>query len=241
MMTDKPMPSGVMQQPQDGLYAARIKVVAGHVTSGQLRVLAEAADRLGNGAIHLTDRQGIEIHDLPGDGIEPLGELLATEGLEIGGSGKRVRTIVACPGTRCKHGLENAQALAFRVHERVRDYEGLPGKFKIAISGCPNGCAKPQATCLGIMGRQRHTRDGQVCTCYTLFVGGKMGRSPKLGEQLPVEVRSEETLLDVAASIIEWYRDEGEEKERFANMLERVGMEALMDHLTETTDIMAGG
>jgi len=52
-------------------------------------------------------------------------------------------------------------------------------------------------------------------------------------------VRDDETLLDVCASIVEWYRDEAEDNERLANMLERVGTEALMDHLTATTDIMA--
>jgi len=236
-MEDKPKPSGVMKQPQDDLYAARIKMVAGHVTARQLRVLADVCERYGNGAVHLSTRQGVEIHDIRDDDTEPAAELLATADLEYGGSGKRVRTIVACPGLRCKYGFVDAQDLAFRMHDRVQHYEGLPGKFKIAITGCPNGCAKPQATCLGVMGRQRRRQDGSTCTCYTLFVGGKMGRSPKLAEQLPVEVMSDEVLMDVAASILEWYRDEGQKGERFANMLERVGMEALMDRLTATTGL----
>ncbi len=237
---DKPRPVGFYKQPQDDLWVMRVKLVAGHITVEQLRGLADVVERYGNGAIHLTTRQGIEVHDLHRAQVDEIIDALATFDLHYGGTGNRVRTIIACPGTRCKHGLIDAQEIARLLDERLRDYEGLASKFKIAISGCPNGCTSPQATCIGIMGRQRKGADGRQCMCYTLFVGGKMGRSPKFAEQLPVEVRDEETLLDVCASIVEWYRDEAEEKERLANMLERVGTEALMDHLTATTNIMAG-
>ena len=226
-----PKPSGIMQQPQEGRWAARIKLVAGHVTADQLRVLADVAEQYGNGAIHLTTRQGVEIHDLSEGAIEPAAGALAAVNLGYGGSGKRVRTIVACPGLRCKYGVIDAQGLAFKLDERLRGYEGLPSKFKIAVTGCPNGCAKPQATCLGIMGRRRKGEDGESRPIYLVFVGGKMGRSPKLAEVLPVEIQDEDTLLDVAVATVEWYRDNGQEKERFANTLDRMGMGALMDHL----------
>ena len=239
-MEAKPKPSGIYKQPQDDLHAARIKLVAGHVTSEQLRTLADVADKHARGVVHLTTRQGVEIHDIPEADIEPAAELLATADLHYGGSGNRVRTIIACPGTRCKHGLIDAQEIARLLDERLRDYEGLASKFKIAISGCPNGCTSPQATCIGITGGQRKDDNGVRREGFALHVGGKMGRAPMMGRELPLQVRSRKTLLDVCASIVEWYRDEAEEKERLANMLERVGTEALMDHLTATTNIMAG-
>jgi len=238
-MSETPKPAGVMKQPQGDLYAARIKLVAGHVTAAQLRVLADVCERYGNGAVHLTTRQGVEIHDIHDADTEAAAELLATAGLHYGGSGKRVRTIVACPGLRCRCGVIDAQGLAFRMDERLRQYEGLPGKFKVAISGCPNGCAKPQATCLGVMGRQCGGADGQPHPCYVIFVGGKMGRKPKLAEQLPVEINDDDLVVDVAASTVEWYRDQGEGNERFADLLERVGIDALMEWLTATTGLRA--
>jgi len=236
-----PKPKGIMQQPQEGLFALRVRMVAGHISAEGLRAVADAAEQYAGGVVHLTTRQGIEIHDIPEGNLDALVATLGRADLTYGGSGSIVRGIIACPGQRCRYGLIDTQAAAFALTERLRGYTDLPSKFKVAVSGCPNGCTGPQATCLGIMGRARKGADGERCTCYTLFVGGKMGRSPRPAEQLPVEVMDDEVLMDVAASMVEWYRDEGQEKERFANTLERVGMEALMDRLTATTDIMAGG
>ncbi len=239
-MEAKPKPGGIYKQPQDDLHVARIKLVAGHITTEQLRTLADVADKHARGVIHLTTRQGIEIHDIPEADIEPASEMLATVELHYGGTGNRVRTIIACPGARCKQGLINSQEIAGILDERLRGYDGLASKFKIAISGCPNGCTSPQATCIGIMGGQRKDADGVRQEAFVLYVGGKMGRRPMLGQRMPVKVSGRETLADVCASIVEWYRDQAEKKERLANTLERLGMDALMAHLTATTDIGDG-
>ena len=239
-LQEKPRPVGFYKQPQDDLWVMRVKLVAGHITVEQLRGLADVVERYGNGAIHLTTRQGIEVHDLHRAQAEQVIDDLAACELRYGGTGNRVRTIIACPGTRCKHGLIDTQKIARLLDERLRDYEGLASKFKVAISGCPNGCTSPQATCIGIMGAQRKGEDGGAQEGFALHVGGKMGRRPMIGQRLPAKVYGRETLADVCASIVEWYRDQAEEKERLANTLQRLGMDALMAHLTATTDIMAG-
>lgn len=239
-LQDKPRPVGFYKQPQDDLWVMRVKLVAGHITVEQLRGLADVVERYGNGAIHLTTRQGIEVHDLHRAHAEEVIDDLAAFGLHYGGTGNRVRTIIACPGARCTRGLIDSQEIARMLDERLRDYEGLASKFKIAVSGCPNGCTAPQATCIGIMGGQRKDEDGVRQEAFVLHVGGKMGRRPMAGQRLPAKVHSEESLADVCASIVEWYRDRAEKKERLANTLERLGMDALMDHLTATTDIMVG-
>ncbi len=234
---DTPKPNGFYKQPQDDLYVARIKLIAGHITSDQLRVLADAADQFGEGVVHLTTRQGVELHDIRDAETEGLADLLSTGGLACGGTGKRVRTIIACPGSRCKYGLIDSQAIAEVLNARLQDYEGLASKFKVAISGCPNGCTSPQATCIGIMGGRRKDDEGVAREAFVLYAGGKMGKRPMIGQRLPVKVSGLETLADVCATIVEWYRDQAEQRERLANTLKRLGMDALMNHLTATTDI----
>ena len=95
----------------------------------------EAAQKFGNGKIALTTRLTLEVQGLTYDNIEPFNTFIAQAGLYTGGTGSRVRPIVACKGTVCIHGLIDTQELARELHETF--YKGwydvkLPHKFKSA-------------------------------------------------------------------------------------------------------------
>jgi dissimilatory sulfite reductase (desulfoviridin) alpha/beta subunit len=71
----------------------------------------------------------------------------------MGACGQRVRTVTACQGRECSHGLIDCLALAREIDRKYFGIGGHPHKFKIGITGCPNACIKPQENDLGIMGR----------------------------------------------------------------------------------------
>lgn len=154
---------GVMKQKSVDLFSVRLKVLGGHVTSEQLRALADAAERHGVGHVHLTTRQGIEIPCVEGTELDNLQQTLGQGNLQFGACGARVRTITACQGSLCTYGLIDPQAVAQAVDERVTGVEGLPHKFKIGITGCPNGCIKPQENDLGVMGQRFISRNAEAC------------------------------------------------------------------------------
>lgn len=143
---------GLMKQKQPDLFSVRLRVVGGHVDACQLECLGRLAVKYGSGHVHLTMRQGVEIPDVPFKHIEALRRELADAGLEFGACGQRVRTITACQGGSCSHGLIDPQDLARRIDAIVFGRSGLPHKFKIGVAGCPNGCIKPCENDLGIMG-----------------------------------------------------------------------------------------
>jgi len=143
---------GLMKQKEPDLFSVRLRVVGGYMGADQLRALAELSERFGRGHVHLTTRQGVEIPYVHFKDIEELRTELGKVGLEFGACGPRVRTITACQGGSCSHGLIDPQALAIKIDERVFGRAGLPHKFKIGITGCPNACIKPQENDLGIMG-----------------------------------------------------------------------------------------
>jgi dissimilatory sulfite reductase (desulfoviridin) alpha/beta subunit len=271
---------GVMKQKEPDLFSIRLRVVGGRIDAVQLKALAELAQKYGRGHVHLTTRQGVEIPYVHFNDIERLREELGKAELAFGACGPRVRTITACQGGSCSYGLIDSQALAARIDEMVFGRSGLPHKFKIGITGCPNACIKPRENDLGIMGTVRKVFHEELCTycglcvhacpvpgalevkdeqlvyrpencvscgacaaacpsdawervgtSYTVFVGGKMGKRPRLGDRLPIEIRDEEHLLEIVDKTINWYGEHGEKGERFGDTLDRLGVDLLAESL----------
>ena len=52
---------GFMRQKQKNCFSLRLRTVGGHLSAEQLAKIAEVADKYGEGYIHLTSRQGVEI------------------------------------------------------------------------------------------------------------------------------------------------------------------------------------
>ena len=143
---------GFMRQRQQDQFAFRLRVVGGRIEADQLRALADAADNYGDGHIHLTTRQGIEIPFIKLDDVETLREDMADANLRKGTCGPRIRGIMACQGnTLCPRGLVDPQDLAQKIDEKYFAAD-VPHKFKISITGCPASCAKPQENDFGIIG-----------------------------------------------------------------------------------------
>ena len=138
-------------------FNARIITVNGKITAEQQRCIAEAAEKFGNGEVAFTTRLTVEVPGVPYDKIEEFQEFIGKAGLTTGGTGSKVRPVVACKGTTCQYGLIDTFALSEKIHERF--YEGmrgvtLPHKFKIAVGGCPNNCVKPDLNDMGVIGQR---------------------------------------------------------------------------------------
>ncbi|MBQ8892802.1 MAG: 4Fe-4S binding protein [Clostridia bacterium] len=147
-------------------FNARVITRNGKITAKEVRAIADAAERFGSGEIAMTSRLSIEIQRIPYANIQPLIDYLAEYGLEIGGTGPKVRPVVSCKGTTCHFGLIDTFALSEAIHERF--YKGyhdvkLPHKFKIAVGGCPNNCVKPDINDLGIIGQRPPVIDPGMC------------------------------------------------------------------------------
>lgn len=142
-----------------GYTASRIRVPGGHMDAKYLSLLQEIAQTYGNGKIHITSRQGFEIPGIPYEKMPEVNEKLQPiiEGLNInqempgtGYSASGTRNITACIGNRvCPFACYDTTAFAQRIEKAV-----FPNDlhFKIALTGCPNDCAKVRMHDFGIMG-----------------------------------------------------------------------------------------
>ena len=147
-------------------FNIRVITRNGKVTAAEQMKIAEAAEKFGSGDVVMTTRLTMEIVGVPFEKIEELRAFLAEAGLETGGTGSKVRPVVACKGTTCQYGLLDSYALSEKIHERF--YHGyasvkLPHKFKIAVGGCPNNCVKPNLNDFGIVGQRVPMVDLEKC------------------------------------------------------------------------------
>ena len=143
---------GFMRQKQKNNFSLRLRVVGGNLTAKQLATIAEVSDKYGEGYVHLTSRQSVEIPFIKLDDIDEVKAALAKGDAEPGVCGPRVRTITACQGAAvCPSGCIDTYALAKELDERYFARE-LPHKFKFGITGCQNNCLKAEENDVGIKG-----------------------------------------------------------------------------------------
>jgi len=161
---------GMIQQRQKEFFAMRLRAVGGDLTAGQLRKIAEVADRYGRGEVHLSTRQGVEIHFVHHTDLEKARQELASAGVGMGACGPRVRIVVACPGNAtCRWGTIDTKAVARELDQRYFGVE-TPHKFKMAVTGCPHNCAKATENDIGVMGAILPEWDAGTCIDCRLCV-----------------------------------------------------------------------
>lgn len=147
-------------------FSARVITENGMLNANQMTILSEAADKYGNGNISFTVRLTVEVPGIDFDNIEAFRQYIAKEEMITGGTGSRVRPIVACKGSTCVFGLCDTHKIATEMHQRFyKDYYDivLPHKFKIAVGGCPNNCAKPDLNDIGVIGQRVINFESKNC------------------------------------------------------------------------------
>jgi anaerobic sulfite reductase subunit C len=269
-------PPGTIRQKQEGFVALRLRAVGGEFDAAQMRAIAGVAEEYGRGRLHLTMRQGLEIHFVHASGVGPALRELESAGVTMGADGNRVRIITACPGSEtCRWGIIDTKEIARELDRRYFAAE-TPYKFKIAVTGCPNNCARATENDIGVMGAIVPTWDEAACTdcgacakicpkaaiqrvneeyvvetclclncsrctatCpqgawrilrqgFVLWVGGTMGKTPRLGTRVDGLIGSSAELYALVDRAIAYYRENGRRKERFGQMIDRIGLETVM-------------
>ncbi|MGF6376586.1 anaerobic sulfite reductase subunit C [Clostridiales Family XIII bacterium PM5-7] len=156
-----------------GLTASRIRVPGGHMDAKLLSKIQEIAETYGNGTVHITSRQGFELPGIPFEKmdevnamLQPIIDVLAInqQDPKTGYASSGTRNITACIGNRvCPFACYDTSALAQKIEQAVFPNDK---HFKIALTGCPNDCAKVRMHDFGIMGMTEPQFEPKRCvTC----------------------------------------------------------------------------
>lgn len=143
---------GFLLQNDREHYAVRLLGRAGNFTTEQLKNLSYLADKYGRGYLGVTTRLQIEIPWVKDEDVEDFIREAEELGLRHGGTGQKIRPLVACKGTVCLHGNINTQEICRKLEDKYFGCD-TPHKCKIGIVGCANNCAKANINDIGIMGR----------------------------------------------------------------------------------------
>jgi sulfite reductase (NADPH) hemoprotein beta-component len=172
-------------------YMLRVAIPYGTISPRQMRQLALIADTWDKGYGHFTTRQNIQFNwpKLP-DVPAMLGALADVGMHAIQTSGNCVRNVTAdhFAGAAADE-IEDPRPYAELLRQWSTDhpeFQFLPRKFKIAITGAPNDRAVTGAHDIGL----RMVRNAAGEAGFTVLVGGGLGRTPMVGmvvrEFLPV-------------------------------------------------------
>jgi sulfite reductase (ferredoxin) len=188
---------GIHAQKQAGLVYAGLAVPRGRLSAGQLRAVAETAERLGDGTLRATVMQNLLVLNIRRANAPAVERALSAVGLRAGGS-PFLRGTVACTGTEfCKLALTETKGFASWLVESLQ--ERLPGfdqHLRINVTGCPNGCGQHWIADLGLDGKKTKI-DGQVVDAYQFSIGGAVGGQRSFARPTGVRVPAR----DVPAAI----------------------------------------
>lgn len=217
---------GILAQKQDGYFAIRFLSKVGYFSADDMIALANLAKKYGNGELSLTSRLTIEIPYIKESNLKDLLKEASLKGLVIGGAGPTVRAVVACKGSVCVHGLIDTRILGEKIENEFLG-RVLPNKFKIGVFGCVNSYGKAQSNDLAVM-PVKDLEKSEVE--FLVFLGGRLGKKARLGT--PIKKRfKEEELIDLIEIVIDYYNKNAVGKERFAEVIERIGFSNVENYI----------
>lgn len=173
---------GVYPTRTPGELMVRVRVPGGVLTIPQAYALAHFAGEYANGEWHVDTRANVEFHGVTEARLVPFLEALETVGLTTRGAcGDSVRNIVT--GSETGANLDRVQAVVIRLTSMFAgkpEFETLPRKFKIAFYAADDREPLHRINDLGFVEERRD--DGRLS--FSAWIGGGLGREPRLGDLL---------------------------------------------------------
>ena len=185
-------------------YMLRVAIPYGTLNSRQMHQLAMIAERWDKGYGHFTTRQNIQfnwpkLEDVP-DILQALADV---EMHAIQTSGNTVRNVTAdhFAGAAADE-LADPRPIAELIRQWSTDhpeFQFLPRKFKIAVTGSPNDRAVTRAHDIGLRMTEQNGLRG-----FEVIVGGGLGRTPMIGKTLSPFVALDD-LLPYLEAVVSTY------------------------------------
>ena len=216
-------------------YMLRIAIPYGTLNSRQMHQLAMIAERWDKGYGHFTTRQNIQfnwpkLEDVP-DILQALADV---EMHAIQTSGNTVRNVTAdhFAGAAADE-LADPRPIAELIRQWSTDhpeFQFLPRKFKIAVTGSPNDRAVTRAHDIGLRMTEQNGLRG-----FEVIVGGGLGRTPMIGKTLSPFVALDD-LLPYLEAVVSTYNLLGRRDNKYKARIKITTHEHGIEHIKQRVE-----
>ncbi len=197
---------GMYPQVQGGdAFMLRIKVPGGVLTAAQVREIGVAAEAFaegpddspvfGNRYADLTTRQDVQLHWIRIADVPRIWQRFWEVGLTtVQACGDSARNVCSCPvsGIDAKEMVE-----AYPVARAIsafftgnREYANLPRKWKIAVTGCTEDCARVEINDVGLWPAEQ--ADGSLG--FNVLIGGGLSDGERMASDIDVFIRPDQAV-----------------------------------------------
>ncbi len=217
--------AGLYPQRQGGdAFMLRIKIPGGVLSAAQVREIGVVADAyaegpedsplFGNRYADLTTRQDVQLHWIRIGDVPRIWQRLASVGLTtLQACGDSTRNVCCCPAS----GIDAEEVVdALSVTRQLsafftgnREYANLPRKFKIAVTGCLEDCARVEIDDIGLW----PARDAGGTVGFNVLVGGGLSDGERLASDIDVFVEPAGA-LEVCRGIAQVFAELGNRENR---------------------------
>lgn len=216
-------------------YMLRVAIPYGSLDAAKMRQLAYIAERFDKGYGHFTTRQNIQYNWPKLPDVPAILRALADVGMHaIQTSGNTIRNVTSdhFAGAAADE-LLDPRPFAELIRQWSTDhpeFQFLPRKFKVAITGSPNDRAVVKAHDIGL---RMVEKDGEVG--FEVIVGGGLGRTPIVGKVIR-DFLPQEDLLPYLESVVSVYNLLGRRDNKYKARIKITVMENGLDTYRELVE-----
>ncbi|MEG2018124.1 MAG: nitrite/sulfite reductase [Clostridium sp.] len=209
-------------------FMIRLRIPSGIITIQQLNLIYDWAVKYNLDRLHFTTRQAIQYHGMSIDSVCDLMEDALKEDIYTRGAGGNFpRNVALSPLS----GVDKDEAFDPTLYalatgnyfmERITSYK-LPRKLKVSFSNTEKDTAHCTIQDLGFLSVNENSKN-----CFRVYLGGGLGRNPRLALIYPELINPEDVLYYVEA-MVNLFKAEGnyenKAKARVRYMVEKLGEE----------------
>ena len=189
---------GIYTEGKKGTYMIRPRFLESKITIDNMKFLLRQAEKYGDGRLHLTTRQDLQLHGIKREDIAEVLEKISRKGFftkSTGGNGTRA---VIVPPTS---GFEE-EVFDVTVHGKIitdyilegKEFMNLPRKYKISLSNKEENSLYSKINDLGFQAVIKNGKKG-----FRVYGGGGLGPISKEGIVLKEFIEEDEILYQVEA------------------------------------------
>lgn len=222
-------------------FMLRLRTPSGIITMPQLKMICDWAEKYNLGGLHFTTRQAIQYHGLSIDEVcDLMKEALDNDIYTRGAGGNFPRNVALSPlsGVDKEEAFDPtpyALATGNYFMERITTYK-LPRKLKVSFS---NGSSDTAHCTIQDLGFLAVNKDGKEY--FRVYLGGGLGRNPKLALVYPELIEPSEVLNYVEA-MVRLFKAEGnyenKAKARVRYMVDKLGEEGFINEYKKYVEIV---